>query len=75
MFNVVEGLIPAIPASEYFEAVQNKRKIRNTRYKECESASIVSSHELKNNKCFINKRGSTTTYTKTLSFEQFTSGT
>lgn len=32
MFNVVEGLIPAIPASEYFEAVQNKRKIRNTRY-------------------------------------------
>jgi hypothetical protein len=75
MFNVVEGLIPAILASEYFEAVQNKRKIRNTRYKDCESTNIVSSHELKNNKCFINKRCSTTIYTKTLSFEEFTSGT
>lgn len=40
-----------------------------------ESTNIVSSHELKNSKCFINKRCSTTIYTKTLSFEQFTSGT
>ena len=50
MFKVVEVLIPAIPASEYFEPFQNKRKIRNTRYKDCESINIVSSHELKNSK-------------------------
>ena len=62
MFKVVEGLMPAIPASYYFEPVQNKRKIRATRYKDCESTNIVSSHELKNRKCFINKRGNTAIY-------------
>jgi len=62
MFKVVEGLIPAIPASKYFEPVQNKRKIRATRYKDCESTNIVSSHELKNSKCFNYKRCNTTIY-------------
>jgi len=43
-------LIPDIPASEYFESVQNKPKIRATRYKDCETiaTNIVSSHELDN---------------------------
>ena len=47
MFKVVVGLMPAIPTSRYFEPVQNKREIRSTRYKDCESTNIVSSHELK----------------------------
>ena len=56
MFNVVEGLIPAIPWSEYFVPEQNKRKIHATLYKDCESTNIVSSYELKNK----NKKQKTT---------------
>jgi len=46
MFKVVEGLMPAIPSSVYFEPVPNKRRIRVTRFSDFESTNIVSSHEL-----------------------------
>jgi hypothetical protein len=46
MFKVVEGLMPAIPSSAYFEPVPNKRRIRATRFSEFETTNIVTSHEL-----------------------------
>ena len=48
--------------SAYFEPVSNKRRIRATRFSDFESTNIVTSHELKNNKCFSTKRGNTNIY-------------
>jgi hypothetical protein len=50
--------------SAYFEPVSNKRRIRATRFSDFESTNIVTSHELKNNKCFSTKRGNTKIYRK-----------
>lgn len=62
MCKVVEGLMPAIPSSAYFEPVPNKSRIRATRFSDFESTNIVTSHELNNNKCFSTKRGNTNIY-------------
>jgi hypothetical protein len=62
MFKVVEGLMPAIPSSTYFEPVPSKRRIRATRFSDFESTNIVTSHELNNNKCFSTKRCNTNIY-------------
>ena len=62
MFKVVEGLMPAIPSSAYFEPVLSKRRIRATRFSDYESTNIVTSHELNNNKCFSTKRGNANIY-------------
>jgi hypothetical protein len=67
MFKVVEGLMPAIPSSAYFEPVPNKRRIRATRFSEFETTNIVTSHELilNNNKfmlAFNTKRCNTNIY-------------
>ena len=62
MFKVIEGLMPAIPSSAYFEPVLSKRRIRATRFSDFESTNIVTSHELNNNKCFSTKRGNANIY-------------
>ena len=63
MFKVVEGVMPAIPSSSYFEPVPNKRRIRAIRFIEFEeSTNIMTSHELNNNKCFSTKRCNTNIY-------------
>ena len=59
MFKVVEGLMPVIPSSTYFEPVPNKRRIPATCFSDFENTNIVTSHELNNNKCFSTKRGNT----------------
>jgi hypothetical protein len=41
MFKVVEGLMPAIPSSAYFEPVPNKRRIRATHFSDFESTLLL----------------------------------
>lgn len=48
MFKVLVELMSAIPASEYFDPVQNKRRIGATSYKDYQKQQTLCSHELKN---------------------------
>lgn len=63
MFKVVEGMMPAIPASSYFEPIQrNKRRIRATRNPDFQTSNLVERHELNNNKCYKTTRCNTDIY-------------
>ena len=56
LFNVVEGLVPAIRAAEYLEPVHQKRRIRATKLSDYISDNTVNSHQLNNSQCFKHTR-------------------
>ena len=53
---------PAIPAAEYLEPVQQKRRIRATKLSDYISDNTVKSHQLNNSRCFKHIRAATDIY-------------
>ena len=62
LFKVVEGLVPAIPASDYIVPVTHKRRIRATKHSDYVTTNTVTQYQLNNSKCFKTIRCNTDTY-------------
>ena len=52
MFKIVEGLVPAIPPSEFLKPVKEKRQVKVKRFENCETTNILDRHTSKNNRSF-----------------------
>ena len=59
LFKVVEGLVPAIPASDYLVPVQHKRRIHATRLSDNIVDNTIAAHQLNNSRCFTTTRCNT----------------
>ena len=63
MFKVVEGLVPAMPADQFFKAKQpSKRQIRAKKFNDCVAKNIVKRSATNNTRPFIVPSSSTDQY-------------
>ena len=52
LYKIVGGMVPAMKADAFLTPIKSKRKIRTTKFKDCDTKNIIDTYQTNNNKCY-----------------------
>jgi len=62
LYKVAEGLVPAIPATDYLKPARVKRQIKAKQYSDCVTSNIIDKQVINNDRGFVVKNTNSNQY-------------